>query len=68
MGIPTLVAKARFQYHGTLLDLNNVLNQLHMRSDEKAEEIAKKHAMIIFGDIFPRIYGEDYLDKLKDRS
>ena len=55
MGLPDIVAKLRFEYHGDMLDLNNVLNQLHLRSDEKAEKIAKKHVMIIFNDIFSRL-------------
>lgn len=52
---PDTVAKVRLKYHGDMLDLNNVLNQLHLRSDEEAERIAKKHVMIIVEYIFPRL-------------
>lgn len=53
--MPKLIAYLRFQYHGFLLDLNNCLNQLHLRSDEAAEEIAKKHVMTMLLDILPRL-------------
>lgn len=54
-GLPYIVANLRLRYHSNAIDLNNVLNQLKIRSDEKAEEIAKQHAMTIFEDIFPRL-------------
>lgn len=55
MSISKEVTKMRYKYHLTAIELNNVLNQLHIRNDEKAEEIGKKHAMVIFNDIIPRI-------------
>ncbi len=55
MNLPKTVAKMRFEYHGTLLDINNVLNQLGLRNDEKAEEIAKRHVMTMINDIAPRL-------------
>ena len=61
--IPEKVAKMRFYYHANLIDLNNVLNQLGIRSDEKAEEVAKKHVMTIFTDICPRL-GINFTSKL----
>lgn len=48
MNIPKMVAKIRFAYHTNMLDVNNVLNQLKMRSDEKAEERGKHHCMEAF--------------------
>lgn len=64
MNIPKLVAKARLVYHANMLDVNSVLNQLHIISDEKHEESNRKHAMTIFTDIFPIIYGQDAVDAL----
>ena len=55
MNIPKIVAKARFIYHSNALDINNVLNQLGLRDDEKAEEVGKQHTMAIFTDILPRL-------------
>lgn len=55
MDITKTVAKLRFKYHANMLDVNNVLNQLGLRKDEKAEECGKKHTMTIFNDIFPRL-------------
>lgn len=64
MDLPKLVAKLRLQYHANLLDVNNVLNQLHIISDEKAEESNRQHTMVIFNDILPRIYGQEAIDKM----
>ena len=55
MDISTMVTKIRLRHHTNVIERNNVLNQLKLRSDSKAEEIAKKHTMIIIGDIFPRL-------------
>lgn len=55
MDIPKIVAKARLKYHLEAVDVNNVLNQLGIRSDEKAEEKGKYHTMTIFTDILPRL-------------
>jgi hypothetical protein len=55
MDITERVALLRFNYHGALLDANNILCQLGIRSDEKGEEIGKKHAMIMINDIIPRL-------------
>ena len=54
-GLPYIVANLRLRYHANAIDLNNVLNQLKIRTDEEAEEIAKRHTMTIFEDIFPRL-------------
>lgn len=50
-----LVAQLRYRYHLNAIGINNILNQLRLRSDEKAEECAKKHVMTIFNDILPRL-------------
>lgn len=64
MSLPNIVSIARFYYHGAMLDINNVLNQLGIRKDDKAEMIAKNHVMTIFNDILPRLYGKDKIDEL----
>ena len=53
--LPKTVAKIRLKYHMEMLDVNNILNQLGIMSDEKCEERQKYHTMTIFGDIFPRL-------------
>ena len=63
MNIPKLVAKARLMYHANMLDVNNVLNQLHIISDQQAERSNKDHTMAIVTDILPRIFGEETVDK-----
>ena len=55
MDISITVTKVRFWYHANLLSINNALNQMHILSNKKAEQNNKKHAMIIFNDIFPRL-------------
>jgi len=55
MDICKAVAMLRFHHHGNMLNVNNVLNQLGIRSDERAEEIGKKHTMKIMTDILPRL-------------
>ena len=55
MNIPKLVTVARYGYHLNAIDVNNVLNQLKIRKDDKAEEVAKKHLGTIIGDILPRL-------------
>lgn len=48
MDIAKRVAKMRLTYHSNMLSINNVLNQLGIRKDEKAEEIGKKHTFQCF--------------------
>ena len=55
MDITKVVAKMRFHYHANMLDVNNVLNQLGLRNDDKAEAIGKKHTMTILTDCLPRM-------------
>ena len=48
MSIVTKVAKMRLNYHANMLDICNVLNQLGILKDEKAEEVMKNHTMKCF--------------------
>lgn len=48
MSIVTKVAKMRLNYHANMLDVCNVLNQLGILKDEKAEEVMKNHTMKCF--------------------
>ena len=50
------VAKARLLYHSNMLDVCNVLNQLGILKDVKAEEVMKFHAMNCM-DCLERITG-----------
>ena len=64
--LPETVAIARFKYHANMLDIVNVANQLHILSDEKAEQMNKNHCMTIITDLLPRITGltvEDILNQ-----
>ena len=63
MDIPKIVAKLRFMYHSNLLDVNNVLNQLGIMSDETANRNNKRHCMIIMNDILYRLYDKDVVDR-----
>lgn len=48
MSIVRKVAKMRLTYHANMLDIYNVLNQLGILKDDKAEEIMKSHTMKCF--------------------
>ena len=48
MNIVTKVAKARLNFHATMLDICNVANQLGIKKDEKAEKVMKDHCMKCF--------------------
>lgn len=48
MSIVTKVAKMRLIYHVSMFDVCNVLNQLGILNDEKAEEVMKNHTMKYF--------------------
>ena len=67
MDISKEVAKARFQYHANACSIVNVLNQLGLMSDEKAEARNKKHVMTIVNDICPRL-GIDTVKAFKEES
>lgn len=45
MDITKKVAKMRFIYHTNMLDICNVLNQLGILKDEKAEMVMRDHCM-----------------------
>lgn len=64
MNLPKTVANMRYHYHLNMIDVCNALNQLHLMSDEKAENRNKNHVMIIFNDCLPRL-GKD-MSFLKD--
>lgn len=64
MSLPDLVTKLRYLYHLEMIDINNVLYQLHIRNDDRAEEKGAEHTMVIFNDILPRLYGKEAVDNL----
>lgn len=43
MGIPEKIAKVRFSYHASLTSVGNILNQLGVLSDNKANAFNEKH-------------------------
>lgn len=45
MDITKKVAAMRFVYHTNMLDVCNVLNQVGILKDDKAEEVMKNHCM-----------------------
>ena len=64
MSLPDLVTKLRYLYHLEMIDVNNVLYQLHIRDADRAEEKGAEHTMVIFNDILPRLYGKEAVDNL----
>lgn len=48
MDITKKVAKIRFLYHANMLSVNNILNQLKIRNNEKAEAVGEYHTMECF--------------------
>ena len=48
MDITKKVAALRFKYHANMLDVCNVLNQISILKDEKAESVMKNHTMQCF--------------------
>jgi hypothetical protein len=48
MDIVKAVATMRFKYHSNMLDVVNVMNQLHLLSDNRAENANKHHVMECF--------------------
>lgn len=63
MDITKVVAAIRFKYHVNMLDVNNVLNQLGIRKDDKAEERGKYHCMQSFDCLRRLGYDVDSLFK-----
>ena len=66
--LPEKVAIMRFKYHANMLDAVNVLNQLHILSDERAEKMNKNHAMTIVTDLLPRITGKTVDEILETKA
>ena len=58
MDIAEKIAVARFWYYANMTSIVNVANQLHILSDEKAEEVNKNYTMAIVNDIIPRLSKE----------
>lgn len=56
--IADVITKVRFMYHSNACSVNNALNQMHIISDEKANERNKNHVTVILADILPRL-GKD---------
>ena len=48
MDITKKVAKMRFIYHTNMLDVCNIMNQLGILKDDKAELVMKNHVMQSF--------------------
>lgn len=48
MDITKKVAKVRFAYHTNMLNVCNVLNQIGILKDEKAERVMRDHTMASF--------------------
>ena len=68
MSLPIMIANIRLKYHLNALDLYNSLNQLHLVSDEKAEEANKMHFNKCI-DCYSRlgvILPKEFLDFAKD--
>lgn len=66
MNLPKTVAKIRLRYHLEMVDVNNVLYQLHLRGEEKAEKIGAKHTMASL-DCFERL-GIPVYDEILKKS
>ena len=62
MDIAERIAVMRFWYHANMTSIVNVANQLHILSDNKAEEMNKNHTMTIVNDIIPRLSKETLKD------
>lgn len=43
MSLSSTIARLRLKYHLNMLDLYNSLNQLHLMSDEEADDMNKMH-------------------------
>ena len=68
MSLPTMIANIRLKYHLNAIDLYNSFNQLHLVSDEKAEEENKMHLKKCV-DCYSRlgtILPKEFLDFAKD--
>lgn len=57
--IARVTTKVRLLYHAYVVSIANAAKQLHILTDEEAEELNKKHRMVIFTDIIPRLKDKD---------
>ena len=64
--LPERIAIMRFKWHANMIDVVNVANQLHLLSDNKAEQLNKNHVMVMVTDIIPRI-SKEYLQEMSDK-
>lgn len=68
MSFAVKIAKIRLNYHATLADFGNGLNQLGLISDEKAEEFCREHGMKAI-EAGARMHGltlEEFLKKIEE--
>ena len=49
--IEKLIIKVTTEYHVNMVELNRLLYIIGIRSDEKAEEVAKKHMMTLVKNV-----------------
>ena len=68
MDITKKVAKMRFVYHANMLDVCNVLNQLGILKDDKAEEMMKNHCMKSFDCLRRLGYDVEEFLKKEDKA
>ena len=64
MDIANVVSGVRRLYHENMVSIVNAGNQLHLINDEKAEKANMNHVMTLINDIYPRIYGQETIDKI----
>lgn len=67
MSIANMVTMLRGVYHTEMVDVVNAANQLHIIKDAKADELNKQHVMKLITDIWPRLYGQEAVDKLLNK-
>lgn len=66
MDLPKLIARLRLRYHLKIIDVNNVLYKLHLRSEDKIEHLGKKHCMAVI-DCFEQL-GVPICNELKKQK
>lgn len=67
MDITKKVAKLRFGYHANMLDVCNVLNQVGILKDDKAEEVMKDHTMKCM-DCLARMHNTTVEELVKEKK
>lgn len=74
MCLSEMIAFLRAKYHVNMLDIVNALNQLHLMSDDKAEEKAKNHVMRFFecqerlGKDVKSVFGFSFIDYFEQQK